>query len=124
MPELRSAYPLRTIMSKAWLLPRSAARRFGGSARAYIAASLAQVWAEQKAARAEVEAMKARVLGVVANLAAERAEMERLTVEWCSRLSREQREREQERERRRAGTVVPFPARRPPVPAAPARRAA
>ena len=69
--------------------------------------------------------MRARVLGVVANLAAEAREMEALTREWCARLSFEQWQRQQERERRRAATVVPFPSRRPAaVPAAPARRAA
>ncbi len=121
MPRLSPAYPLRTIFAKAWCLARHGARRFGGAARAYLAAAMRTVWQEQKAARAEIESMKARVLGVVANLAAERAEMERLTAEWCARLSREQREREQERERRRAATVLPFPSRRPSVvPAVPA----
>jgi hypothetical protein len=116
---------LRTILNKAWVIARAGARRFGGTARSYLAAAMRSVWAEQKAARAEIEAMRARVLGVVANLAAERLEMERLTREWCSRLSREAREREQERQRRRPATVLAFPSRPPvAVPAAPARRAA
>jgi hypothetical protein len=112
-------------MSKAWTVAKSAARRFNAPVRSFFAASLAQVWAEEKQARAEIAAVAARVRACVAGLAAEAREMERLTAEWCSRLSREQRAREQERERRRAATVLPFPSRRPvAVPAAPARRAA
>jgi hypothetical protein len=94
------------------------------AAKAYLAASMRSVWDEQKGARAAIEAMRIRVLGVVAGLAAERAAMETLTREWCARLTRQQQEREQERERRRAATVVPFPSRRPVAPAVPVRHAA
>ncbi len=62
MPRLTTAYPLRTILNKSWCLARAAARRFGGRARAYLAAAMRSVWAEQKAARVEIAAMKARVL--------------------------------------------------------------
>ena len=68
MPELRSAYPLRTIFATAWALARAGARRFGGTARAYIAASLRQCWAEAKALAAEIAAQRARVLAEVARI--------------------------------------------------------
>jgi hypothetical protein len=76
------------------------------------------VWAEQKAARAEIEGMRARVLGVVANLAVEAREMERLTAEWGARLGLPGYGP------RPAARVVPFPSRWPVVPAVLARRAA
>ena len=117
MPRLSPAYPLRSIFAKAWCHARAGARRFGGTARAYLAAAMRQVWAEQKAARAEVEAMKARVLACVANLAAEAREMEAMTREWGAKLGLPGY-------RRAAAAVLPFRARRPVVPAAPARRAA
>ncbi len=119
MPRLTTAYPLRAIFAKVWCYARAAARRFGGAARAFLAEALRQVWDEQKAARAAIEAMKARVLGVVAGLAAERLEMEQLTAEWGVRLGLPGYGP------RPTAKVVPFPSPRPAVvPAAPARRAA
>ena len=112
MPELRSAYRLRSIFATAWAVARSAARRFNAPVRSFFAASLKQAWAQAK----DTAGMRARVLGVVANLAAEAAEMERLTVEGAVRLGLPGY--------RRAAEVLPFPSRRPVVPAAPARRAA
>jgi hypothetical protein len=118
MPRLTTAYPLRAILNKAWILARADARRFDGSVRSYLAAAMRSVWAEQKAARAEVEAMRQRVLAAVANLAAEAREMESLTAEWGARLGLPGCQP------RRAATVVPFPPRRPAVVPAAGRRAA
>ena len=125
MSELKHVYPLKALLTKAWCLARAGVRRFGGAVRSFLAAAMRSVCAEEKHARAEVAAVAARVRACVAGLAAERLEMERLTAEWCARLTREQRQRERERERRRVARVLPFPSRRPVVvPAAPACRAA
>ena len=119
MPTATRVFNLPVVMSKAWCLARAGARRFGGLARSYLAAAMRSVWAEQKAARAELAAMKARVLRVVANLAAEAREVERLTAEWGARLGLPGYAP------RPAAVVLPFPVARPaPVPAAPAPRAA
>ena len=64
MPELRSAYPLRTIFATAWAIARSAARAFGGRARQYLAGALKQAWARAK----DTAAMRGRVLATVAAL--------------------------------------------------------
>ena len=40
MPELRSAYPFRTIFATAWSLARAGARYFGGRASQYFRAAL------------------------------------------------------------------------------------
>ena len=61
MSELKHVYPLKALLTKAWRLARAGGRRFGGTARAYLASAMAQVWTEEKAARAAIESMKARV---------------------------------------------------------------
>ena len=75
MPRLAPAYPLRTILNKAWVVSRGAARRFGGTARAFLAEALRQVWREEKQARAETAAMRERVLATVAALKFEASEL-------------------------------------------------
>ena len=118
MPTASHTLSLSSLFRKAWCLARAAARRFGAPARQFIAASMRQCWAEAKAQAAEVEAMRQRVLAAVAGLAAEAAEMERLTAEWGARLGLPGYGP------RAAAAVLPFRLRRPVVPAAPARRAA
>ena len=49
MPTAEHVYPLRGILTKAWLIARAGARRFGGTVRAYLAAALRQAWAKAKA---------------------------------------------------------------------------
>ena len=71
MPRLNAAYPLRSLLNKAWCLARAGARRFGGTARAYLAASLRQCWADAKALAAAVAAQRARVLAELAKIRAE-----------------------------------------------------
>jgi hypothetical protein len=76
------------------------------------------VWAEEKAARAQVVAMRARVRHSIATLAADHVACDAFMRAWYAR---------QEAERTvgvSPATVLPFPARRPFVPAAPARRVA
>ena len=68
MPELRSAYPLRTIFATAWSLARRGARHFGGTARQYFRAALRQAWAEARTLAATVAAQRARVLAEVARI--------------------------------------------------------
>ena len=65
MPELRSAYPLRTIFATAWRLARHGARCFGGRPVAYLAASLRQAWVEARDMAATVTAQRQRVLAEV-----------------------------------------------------------
>ena len=64
MPRLVTAYPLRALLQKAWCHARAGARRFGGTARAYISAALKQAWGEAKGAAGQ----RARVLAAVAAL--------------------------------------------------------
>lgn len=68
MPELRSAYPLRAILNKAWAIARAGVRRFGGLARSYLAAALRQAWSEAKVLAVTVVAQRQRVLAEVAAL--------------------------------------------------------
>ncbi len=116
MPRLSPAYPLRTILNKAWAIARSAARRFNAPVRSFLAEALRQIWHEQKTARAEIEAMKARVLHSIATLPDDLREMERQLQAWYAK---------QAAVRPVPATVVLFPAPRPAVvPAVPVRRAA
>jgi hypothetical protein len=55
-------------MAKAWVIARAGARRFGGTARAYIAASMRQCWADAKVLAATIAAQRARVLAEVARV--------------------------------------------------------
>ena len=112
MSELKHVYPLRALLTKAWDIARAGARRFGGRARSYLAASMRSVWAE-KAARASIEAMKARVLASIASLPDDLRDMERRLQDWYAK-----------QQAVRPATVLPFPSRRTVVPLAPARRAA
>jgi hypothetical protein len=100
-------------MHKSWCLARAGAKRFGGTACAYLAAALRSVWSEEKAARAAIEAMKARVRHSIATLAADHAACAEFMVAWYAA----------EESRRIPATVLPFPPRRPVAPSAPARRA-
>ena len=68
MPRLSPAYPLRTILNKAWCLARAGARRFGGRPVAYLAAALKEAWAEARDMAATVAAQRARVLAEVARI--------------------------------------------------------
>ena len=117
MPRLTTAYPLRAILAKAWRLARAGARRFGGAARPYLAAAMREVWAEEKAARAAIEGMKARVRASIATLAADIAACDRFMAAWYAT---------QEAGRTvaaRGAEVLAFPDRRP-VPTAHPRRLA
>ncbi len=113
MSELKHVYPLKALLTKAWVIARAGARRFGGTARSYLAASMRSVWAEQKAARASIEAMKARVRASIASLPDDLRDMERRLQDWYAK-----------QQAVRPATVLPFPSRRTVVPLAPARRAA
>ena len=66
MPTANRVFNLRPLMAKAWCLARAGARRFGGTARAYLAAALRQAWAEARALAATVAAQRQRVLAEVA----------------------------------------------------------
>ena len=66
MPRLVTAYPRRSIFATAWSLARRGARRFGGTARQYLAAALKQAWVEARDLAATVAAQRARVLAEVA----------------------------------------------------------
>ena len=66
MPELRSAYPLRSIFATAWSLARRGARHFGGRASQYFRAALRQAWAEARDMAATIADQRARVLAEVA----------------------------------------------------------
>jgi hypothetical protein len=121
--ELKHVYCLKALLTKAWVLARAAARRFGGTARAYIAASLRQCWAEAKALAAEIAAQRARVL----------AEVERVRFEFSAfGLARQRRadaqlEAELQAHRREMrARAIAYRQRWGSVPAdaAPARRAA
>ena len=114
MPELRSAYPLRTILNKAWCLARAGAKRFGGTARAYFNTSLKQAWEASRSPAAAAAAMRARVRHSIATLAADHAACDAFMRDWYAR-----------QEPARVAEVLPFPARRPTrVVPAPTRRAA
>ena len=65
MPTVNRVFNLRPLMSKAWAIARAGARRFGGTARAYIAASMRQCWADAKVLAATIAAQRARVLAEV-----------------------------------------------------------
>ena len=96
--------PLRSLMQKAW----AGARRFGSTARAYLAAALRQTWAQERQAHANIDAMKARVRHSIATLASDLADSGRFMRDWYAR-----------QDAARTAEVLPFPVRRP-VPAAPA----
>jgi hypothetical protein len=97
----RARLPLRDILTKAWLIARAGARRFGGSARSYLAAAMRSVWSEEKAARVAIAAMKARVLRSIASLSNDLRDMERRLQDWYARQAAA-----------RPATVLPFPPRR------------
>ena len=115
MPRLTTAYPLRAILAKAWCLARAGARRFGGAARSHLAAAMREVWAEEKAARAAIEGMKARVRASIATLPADVAACDRFMAAWHAR---------QEAGRTVAARGAEVLAFRRPVPAAHPRRVA
>ena len=71
MPSANRVFNLTVVMSKAWAIARAGARRFGGTARAYISAALRQAWADAKALAATVAAQRARVLAELAKIRAE-----------------------------------------------------
>ena len=71
MPKAETTYPLRSLMQKAWIVARAAARRFGGTARTYLAAALRQAWAEAKTLAATIAAQRQRVLAELAKIRAE-----------------------------------------------------
>jgi hypothetical protein len=96
-------------MAKAWAIARAGAKRFGGTVRSYLAAALRSVWAEEKAARAAIAAMKARVRASIASLPADLRDMEQRLQRWYAA-----------NESRPSAEVVPLPGRRPVVPAIPA----
>ena len=66
MPTANRVFNLRPLMAKAWCLARAGARRFGGTARAYLAAALRQAWAEARDMAATIADQRARVLAEVA----------------------------------------------------------
>ena len=68
MPTATRVFNLAPLMSKAWAIARAGARRFGGTARAYLAAALRQAWAEARTLAATVAAQRARVLAEVARI--------------------------------------------------------
>jgi hypothetical protein len=86
MSKLKLVYSPRLIMSKGWCLARTAAKRFGGSVRSYLAEALRLVWNEQKVARDAILAMRQRVRASIATLPADIAECER----FMTRLYAEQ----------------------------------
>jgi hypothetical protein len=61
-------------MQKAWIVAKAGARRFGGAARAYLAAAMRQVWREEKAARAARATSRVRVAAELVRIRAEAAE--------------------------------------------------
>ena len=65
MPTVNRVFNLRPLMSKAWAIARASARRFGGTARAYLAAAMRQAWAAAKALAVETAAQRAWVLAEV-----------------------------------------------------------
>ena len=79
MSELKLVYSPRIVMSKAWASARAGARRFGGAVRLYLSEALKAAWAAEKAAVAELAAMRARVA----------AEVERIRAEGRARLAAE-----------------------------------
>ena len=75
MPSATRVFNLTVVMSKAWTVARSAARRFNAPARQFIAEALRQIWREEKRARAETAAMRERILATVAALKFEASEL-------------------------------------------------
>ena len=71
MPRLSPAYPLRSILNKAWCYARAGVRAFGGRAVQYLAAALRQAWAQAKSLAATIAAQRARVLAELAKIRAE-----------------------------------------------------
>ncbi len=123
MSELKLVYSPRLIMSKGWCLARTAAKRFGGSVRSYLAEALRLVWNEQKVARDAILAMRARVRASIASLPADIAECER----FMTRLYAEQaiaRQAQRPALEAASAVVLRFPARRAAAAATAAERAA
>lgn len=61
---------LSRILNKAWLCARAAARRFGGSPRAYLAETMRQAWAAERAVIKSCDEMAARIRAEVAAIIA------------------------------------------------------
>lgn len=61
---------LSRILTKAWMSAKFAARRFGGSARAYLAETMRQAWAAERALTKSCDEMVARVRAEVAAIIA------------------------------------------------------
>lgn len=61
---------LSRILTKAWMSAKHAARRFGGSARAYLAETMRQAWAAEKSLIKSSDEMVARVRAEVAAIIA------------------------------------------------------
>ena len=75
MPSATRVFNLTVVMSKAWTVARSAARRFNAPARQFIAEALRQVWREAKALTAEIAAQRQRVRVAVSALKFEASEL-------------------------------------------------
>jgi hypothetical protein len=71
MPRLTTAYPLRSILNKAWAIARAGARRFGGTARSVLRRRPEAGVGEARDMAATVAAQRQRVLAEVARIRAE-----------------------------------------------------
>ena len=61
---------LSHVMQKAWMCAKLAARRFGGSPRAYLATTMRQAWEGEKALAQRCNAMAARFQAALAEIKA------------------------------------------------------
>ena len=61
---------LSRLLQKAWMCAKLAARRFGGSPRAYLATTMRQAWAGEKALAQRCNAMAARFQAALAEIKA------------------------------------------------------
>ena len=61
---------LSHLLQKAWMCAKLAARRFGGSPRAYLATTMRQAWEGEKALAQRCNAMAARFQAALAEIKA------------------------------------------------------
>jgi hypothetical protein len=115
MSELKLVYSPRLVMSNAWRRAREGVWLFGGRPVSYFRAALRQAWAAARSPAAAAAAMRERVKASVASLAADLAAVDAFMARLYAK---------DEAARPVPATVLPFPSRRPVVPAVPARRVA
>ena len=69
-PPYRYRLNLSHLLQKAWMCAKLAARRFGGSPRAYLATTMRQAWEGEKALAQRCNAMAARFQAALAEIKA------------------------------------------------------